>query len=578
MSENADNSKALGIPSNAGRAIVDSAAMLVCPLLKTVDFAKFCQARSLDVDSARLLLLERLGLFAPVFRVRAPEEDVLPMRIPHRDGDDWFERGWAWDTTSVPIGHEIPRDDDRSQEGYYSVFQLDCLRLVLSQLTLSVRMDQLLAKGPQLPANWERSIANVVELTRSSLTSAQEHAFRPAVALLCQYISNRYYPAAMSDMRSTRMQSTTSWDSWIQVGDPRKSAEDHAARVDPVEVAARFNLNRARLRHAYETLARSQEAVDPLARWYPLVQFVAVSERERLKGKALLAETLRRGALMLRALHRNLYNEELPPPNEVVGTVINYIPELAVRSNQRRYLELVVNDYGLNPQPKLVLFVEGQSDEHAVHLLFERLFGYTIYRAWIEVVAVRGVDNATGGKEDRYRAIMRLIDYLHHRQTLGFVVLDNENNAVKLKREGGKMRSFFGHRNRVTRPEYIHVWKTSFEFDNFSDTELALCLTRACGGTFVFRRAEITQCRKSPQPGSALTRLYRQRTSAGLDKMRLCDDLVDQIFAAARRKVENRPIVKLLQRIAGLALRNPPPVTQEIYDANQRSRFLAKKS
>ena len=48
------------------------------------------------------------------------------------------------------------------------------------------------------------------------------------------------------------------------------------------------------------------------------------------------------------------------------ATVITPIPELNARQDTRRYLELVVNRYELNPQPKASLIVEGSSEEKAV--------------------------------------------------------------------------------------------------------------------------------------------------------------------------------------------------------------------
>jgi hypothetical protein len=47
---------------------------------------------------------------------------------------------------------------------------------------------------------------------------------------------------------------------------------------------------------------------------------------------------------MLRHLYKDLYNDELPHPNEVGGTIITHVPELEVRRDVRRYLELICPD------------------------------------------------------------------------------------------------------------------------------------------------------------------------------------------------------------------------------------------
>ena len=64
----------LTISARAGRDIVEDAAVLACPLLGTDAFVRFARARALEIDCERLVRLERLGLFAPVFRVRAPRK------------------------------------------------------------------------------------------------------------------------------------------------------------------------------------------------------------------------------------------------------------------------------------------------------------------------------------------------------------------------------------------------------------------------------------------------------------------------------------------------------------------------
>lgn len=128
------------------------------------------------------------------------------------------------------------------------------------------------------------------------------------------------------------------------------------------------------------------------------MQFISPAERQKLKGDALRVETLRAGAHMIRMLHQDLYGEELPHPNEVSVTVLNHIPELDVRRDARRYLEFVANHFGLNPQPKLALIVEGQSEETAVTQIFEEYFGNHPGVYSIEIVTLRGVDNATGNR------------------------------------------------------------------------------------------------------------------------------------------------------------------------------------
>lgn len=568
----------LRAPDGAGKLIVESTAMLACPLLDTEKFIRFCRDRDLAIDRDRLLRLERLGLFAPIFRVRAPRGNHQPFLIPIRDGDNWFDKGWAWDTTRIPFEHETPPDESPAQQGYYSIFQIDWLQHVLSMMTLHVHMDSYLEektakkRGEQGIPLWTKRYREVQELSRT-------HAYRPSIALLCQYISNRYYPNAVGDQRTVRTGNGVYWDRWLMVEDRSWTWDDEVRRWDPGKVEALFELTPKKLKHAYRTLAGAQQFIDPIANWYPLVQFVSLNKRRKLKGAALRAETLREGALMLRKLYSDLYREELPPPNEVDATVRTPMPEIVVRKDVRKHLEYVVNQYGINPQPKLVLFVEGQSEERIAHRLFEEYFGFPPGRLSIEIVTIRGVDHATGTREDRFRAILRLVDYLHHHQTFAIVLLDNENNASKLKHASKTASSTYGKRARVTRPEYIHVWKAAFELDNFSNTELARALSIVSGNRRVFTVAEVAACRTDKNPGAALSQLYNSATQFSLPKLELADALVDILLSTeSRRSPESRPIVKVLSRAIRLAALNPLPTRHQSWEINQASKYFAKKS
>ncbi|HVI60424.1 MAG TPA: hypothetical protein VM619_16340 [Luteimonas sp.] len=571
-------SNLLSAPKEAGRLIVESAAILACPLLGVTEFVRFCVDRDLAIDRERLLRLERLGLFAPIFRVRAPAGRQQLFCIPLREGGNWFDKGWAWDTTGIPFKHEIPPDKAASQQGYYSIFQIDWLRLVINAMTLHVRMDSYLegagsnaVDGKQFQL-WVKRFKELQEISRT-------HTYRPAIALLCQYISNRYYPNAVGDQRTVRVGGGFYCDRWLSVEGHSWSWDEEVRGWDPKKVEKIFDLTPEKLKHAYQSLARVQRSVDPIVNWYPLVQFVSVDKRRRLKGTALQAETLREGALMLRELHLELYGEALPPPDEVDVTILIDMPEIEVRKDTRKHLEYVANQYGVNPQPKLVLLVEGQSEERVAHRLFEEYFGMPAGRLSIEVVTLKGVDNATGTSEDRFRAILRLVDYLHHHQTFAMVLLDNENSASKLKRASRVANSTYDHRFRVTRPEYIHVWKAAFELDNFSNSEIARALTTVSDGRYRFTIAEISACRGARNPGAALSKIYRSATQFGLPKLDLADTLVDIILSGqSRRAPENRPIVKVLSHAIRLAALNPLPTRHELWERNQGSKYLAKKS
>ena len=450
-SKKTSNEKSLTIPDNAGRAIVESEAVLACRLLGTDAFVRFCSKRGLKINRERLIRLERLGLFAPVFRVVTPNDDEALFDIPIRKENNWFKRGWAYDTTRVPQNHIVPAHTDRDQEGYYSVFQVEYLQVVLTEMTLQVQLDDCLDREDGKAIDWQKYGTRWTKFTEQFATSLRNHEFRRAIALLCQHISNRYYPQTQGDMRTRRTSRGHSSDRWVSVNALNWDWETEACRWDPKKTEKLYGLTSKKLRHAYETLASEQSRCDPIEPWYQLTQFISLREREKLKDDALRAETLRAGAHMLRLLHKDLYEEELPHPNEVTGGVRSPIPEIEVRRDVRRYLELVTNRFNINPQPRLSLIVEGESEEAAVIQIFEGYYGFHPGTIGIEIIVLGGVGTATGNKkDDRFRAIFRLIDYLHHHQIFTYLVLDNENYATKLKEEAKKAKSIHSDRRYVT--------------------------------------------------------------------------------------------------------------------------------
>ena len=571
----------LTLPLNIGRITLREGGVRVCPPLKTSDFLRFCKARDIILDKERLVRLERLGLFRPVFRVRKPARarNLSAIRLPLQSGDRWFRNRWAWDTTSIDSEYSVPDASDSSQEAFYSIFQIDHLEMVLQGMTLSVHLESYLERertGSE--SDCAENSGRWLDLADRHAEHIRTHEFRCSLAMLCQYISDRYYPQAQTDQRNIRLSVSEVLAGWITMRSFDWDWEDYVRNWRPTRAERLFDLTPEKLKRAYQAMALAQSSCDPLSKWYQLVQFVAVAEREKLQGAALRAETLRSAAYMLRLLYKDLYEQELPHPNEAHATVINWIPELEIREDRRRYLEFVVNRYRLNPQPTLVLLVEGESEIVMIERIFREYFGASVGTHSIELVNLQGIGSATGKKKDNYSALLRLIDYLHHHQTFAFLILDNENDAKKMKDELKNRKSIHHDRRYVTRPEYIKIWRSSLEIDNFSATEIAQALTKAARNKSVFSRTEVTEAKGKKRPASELSTLYEQKTGRGLGKRDMANILTDIMMEpASSRAIANRPMVKVLERVVKLAGGNPFPTMLEVWEKNQSSRYLGKK-
>ena len=557
------------LPANPGRLILNNIAVRTTPLLRVDDFVKYCSERSLGVSRARLRRFEQLRLVVPIVRVRAAAEGEEAVWLKSDGIDRHFESGRVIDTSAVTAEYDLPADD-ADWMPYYSRFQFLELARTLNLMDVTVSLDQYLEPTGEVQIPQAMTDGWAMQASRSIGAAAAREADR-ALAVLAQFISNRYQPHTQSNRRTMTISPTSTFTQWLAVESMAWEWWEHASEWDPRVTIEPFDLDHESLHSAHLKIATDLRSRDPLWGWNDLVAFVDHKKRERLKGDALLGQAYRDLAKMLRLLYRDLYGEDLPEPHEIGLPAEGQMPELDVREDPREHLKYVANLYTLNPQPKLVLFVEGESEMRFVEQVYPELFGSHYGVSGIKLVNLHGVDNATGRKrKDRFNALFRLIDYLHDEQIATLVILDNEGHAQHLKDAAKKKASLFGRRTRATMPSRIRVWKTNFEFDNFSDTELARALTSLAPEDVRFRSQDVKHTRGT-WPKGGLSSLFEEHTGHGLEKPALAEQLAKLTVAEdTRRSPMNRPIVKVLASAHKEASRNWLPVRRDIWEANQR--------
>lgn len=564
----------LTLPNKPASLLLQNDCVFAVPFLKRDDFIKYCKARSLDVSIDRLDRLEKYSLFTPVFRVFAKDEITHKLSFPNADIRNWVKSGALIDTVFTDTKYDFQDLNRDETEAFYSPFQIDWLSHILTAFTMNFHLDLFLNGNVEVDLverekRWQ-------EICDGSAQRWQKHQFRRALPILCHFIANRYYAHTQSNKRQILIPSSTSENLWMLVSGSNWDWHDYARSFDSKNVEEIFDLTPQKLKHAYKALGASASFCDPLDKWANLVEFASLKKKQALKGKALRAQSYRDAANMLRLLHKDLYGEELRPTHQIFGEVINHFPELEAREDVRKHLEFVVNQYDLNPRPKLVLFVEGESELVLINAIFHNYYGYHPGRAGIELVNLRGVNNATGDKRaDKFRAIIRLVDYLHHQQTMTFLILDRENYAKKLKANVAKAKSLHGEERLAVPKEHIVLWKTALEFDNFSDIEIAKAMSDLAGDNSTFKREDVKECRQSENAGKNLSNLYKAKIGYGLEKPKLAGVLAKTLLdPKTRRLPKNRPIIKILNKVRLRAARNPFPTRQDTWELNQQSYWL----
>lgn len=178
--------------------------------------------------------------------------------------------------------------------------------------------------------------------------------------------------------------------------------------------------------------------------------------------------------------------------------------------------------------------------------------------------------------------LTRLIDHYHSLQTIVFAILDNENKSRDFRSKIAKRRSLWNRNRTITKEEYIYIWKTNVEFDNFTDEEIARSMTATSGGRTEFTPKEIAICRQSFGHGrDPLSTLYDERLNYGLPKRTLLKLLFD--IAIERPEMDRngekitRPIVDVIISIQRLALRNHQPSHLDAWQQTQDSDWLGNR-
>ena len=589
-------------PANLLDLLIDHDAFRVCGLMRAREFITYCKERNISVDADRLRQFERISAFRPLLRAYSPEiqRKIETVEGGYRDhgeleeGEEWAgetqtelaafdptmkmaevwrDDGLLWVPGQGAWKHDATIDTESERhEAFYSRFQIWPLARVASALTMTVQLEWATNADGSPNTGWSPHLRKRAgHWGRQAAKALRGWHNDDKVAVLAQLIANRFFYKTQSDGRQMTIGQFHDWE-W--------GAYARGWKPDPLVSA--FALTEAESKNFYEALDISWTHVDPLARWHNLTRFVRVEKRKRLKNDALHGLSLREMAHMYRLFHAEAFGKELRPLGEVAVTIIKRVPDIDAESDPMRALELIANDFGVNGKPQLVLFVEGETEQAVLPILFERLWGAPVTRYGIEILAIGGVDNAAGAKENRFSAMWRLVDYLHHHQTLAFVLLDNEGLARRNVRGGlPKAPSVHSTDRKATRSDHIKVWRTNFELENFSDTELAHAMNQLARRK-LFDRADVAACRAAvnagPQKGKKLAtidRLFAERVGVPLDKPGLGRLLVDIVIDPnARRKPGNRPIVRFLQRVAAKSVRNFQPVTQEDWESNQRSGYL----
>ncbi len=575
--------------------MIENEWWIVCEPLPLDRFISFCRERGIETSREQLERFEELGWFYPSARVDFPKmvikvqysedrttfadlgilrdgevwegetrEDYSAFGFTKDWAEDWLESGNLWEPRARAFE---PRagflSEDRRVESYYSRFQVLPLYQLQHSLQVKVSAEVWAHYGPDELLHRAERVGEWAKVVVQGLAGRLD--IWEKASIISQAISNRYYPETQSDRRTLTVSHSGLYHAW--------SWQKYRSNWDAAAVLRLLAVSAEEVKKLQELTASQTRWIDPLADWYSLVRFVSVDQRARLKGKALLAQGIYDMEEMLRLFYKDLTGDVLCRPGESPRFKRSDFYGEGVPENELQFLEFLTNQYHLNPRPRLILLVEGEGERQEIPRIARELMGIRLERVGIRVEDLRGIGGAS--------KLERFIDHYHYLQTIVYVILDNDQGGRKLQRELLKARSKYpGVKGGVTKPELLFLWQKSFEFDNFTDIELAEGMTEVAGHRLEFSEEEVRAARERFGRGKdPLSDLYEKRLSYALNKPELARTLVTQILAGPESELDqtgkpHRRVVTKIGELIQLAARNYQPVRLTDWERTQQSEFL----
>jgi len=196
---------------------------------------------------------------------------------------------------------------------------------------------------------------------------------------------------------------------------------------------------------------------DPMFRWYPLIRLIPFRRKEKLEGKALLAQDYYEIVGILNLFLRDLTDEEQPDPDDIVdGRGGKWKDSYYGKKFDYRDPDIqkkIISDYLAVPTPKVVLLVEGDTEQTTIGILMDA-FGIVPENDGIAVHNFKGTGGITLSNAGAALQIAK------SQNIARYLIVDNDKDAGELVKE-------LSERLKLLDADCYKIWEKDFEQDNF---------------------------------------------------------------------------------------------------------------
>lgn len=551
---------------------------------------------------------------------------------------NWLEEGnlfdpairdfQSWDTF---IGEELEYERQKIVSFYssFQIYWLDILKKSFS-ITLNLAGGDIKASSQFVlldsrQGNGSFSFKNVDDFAEKLKEIAQKEPFKEyfdldtkkrelrkryegfnTILKFLLFVQSIYYPYVRSG--GGRIQITGNDKKWQEA---RRNF-----KLD--DVLEKLNLKIKDIAKWYEIFSDEAQKILGIKRddWIQLWKNIAWSEKNNLEGNIRLGvEYLQWAVMFKRIIEEHLQKEilDIDEMSNISGDdILKFKPEqmnqygvLRRATRNKRYsdkdknyyhdrykrLFYLANDFGLDCQPRVTVFVEGETEERIFPEIFEQYIGNKPENLGIEFINIQGISQFFGQKisiknsSGKYQKgfisnFNHLASYnLNKWQIIPFFIADDENNISYLLQNGA---SIFFNQNQYSFPKnWQYIWGITndnrpfqgknFEIADFNDDEIAQVLSEILG-----KKIQPSDVKTQKDEGKGIKQVDEDVENHKIDiAKRLIRNLFDEYKKTKNKSLLGRPIFKALHKIRNLAILNHPPVDREIELKNKE--YLEKE-
>jgi hypothetical protein len=473
--------------------------------LSTREFAQWLQKRNIDIRWQTLHHLWNLGVLHPIAVLEPAVHDqslVGDRLVPIDLGFEVmsFVDSGVELTPDSSFGPPFELAEALAEAVIWHPFQLWWFFRLNSLLTVHLTAENTLWGQESCARSMELMISGLRERLAEFSNHDQHRSFLHLLALLL------FAEPLVHTLIDTRVRTSPLLGESFEGYFDWRQAQDGAGLLH----IAGLSLEEAERWH--HDLAITAQLEDPIERLRVLIRHANRSKRERLEGNALLAHSLYDAAETVRRYLETYHDRELLEEDDVrygpqgpqVKRLIYGTPRTA--DFDRRAVRQIVRDFDVDPQARVLWFLEGDTEEAFVRR-FAEVTHLDLLRSGIDLMCLNGLG---GLASDRFVA---LLERLRREEVFPIISVDQEQG-------GEHIRLLQRYTVNQLLPSGYRVWDPDFESANFTLAELAEMAKAVANQAGV--EVELTeqsirdQMHERSQPaGTAIERLWGRATFPG---------------------------------------------------------------